>query len=157
MAPTLTWLQSSGIYLGRQVETLAYAAPVEAHRSVDPCQTIHNCPSTSHGCGDPWWDMSLRELSLTEDILSISMYRYSYSPQIKCFRTNVDFDIFLALECGTRARNFSALSIIPCLAVYMKINGIMTHEIKLRGDWIRVTLAIIKSRNFCLLICCLKT
>jgi hypothetical protein len=88
-------------YLSRHLKTLAYAAPVDNeeaphHRTVDACQTIRSYPGIFERMRRSMMRRVEACIESHEGYSQHLLYKYafSYSSQVKCFRTHVDMDIF---------------------------------------------------------------
>jgi hypothetical protein len=109
MASTLVDLNHLDFHLWGHLKTLVCAAPVDNvealhYRVVDACQTIRTCAIT--------FEHLRRSLMMHVEACTephgrhfehlLQMYSFRYNPQIKCFRTHADMDIFIILVCGIR-------------------------------------------------------
>jgi hypothetical protein len=90
------------------LKTLVYAAPVDneealQHCVVDACQIIRTYTSIFEQMRR---SLMRRVEACTEPHAGhiehlLQMCSFSCNPQIECFRTHADMDIFLVLVCGT--------------------------------------------------------
>lgn len=95
-----------------------------------PLELLATAPAFLDGCGDPWWEVSRRMVTIMEDVLSaycqctLSAITHEWNTSRRmliCAR-------FLAPECRTRAPNLQGLSGEHCLYVYITSHWFISED-----------------------------